>query len=168
MPAQMYHDLKLGKLDTTRLPKVVSADGTSLGALRRVSCEIIIGKKTFKQTFLVCQNLKRPVILGKDFACDNCAGVHWTENLTRVLTINLKPIVETEELLPRSKITVTLKKAAKFPPRSCAVVDIDINTTSTDKVQIEPDALCLSNNPNMYMYSIDLNCHSHSERMLLL
>ena len=76
MSGEMYKRLKLGPLNTTRLPKVVGADGTSLGAMGRISCEINIGEQTFKQTFLVCQNITRPVILGKDFTRDNCAGVH--------------------------------------------------------------------------------------------
>ena len=76
MSGEMHRRLKLGPLNTTRLPKVVRPDGTSLGAMGRVSCEINIGEQTFKQTFLECQNITRPVILGKDFTRDNCAGVH--------------------------------------------------------------------------------------------
>ena len=155
MSGEMYKRLKLGPLDTTRLPKVVGADGTSLGAMGRISCEINIREQTFKQTFLVCQNITRPVILGKDFARDNCAGVHWMEDNTRMLTINLKKLIETPELLPRkTKYTVSLRKAASLPPRSCAVVDVNINTNSKEKVQMIPDELCQFNNPNMYMYSL--------------
>ena len=155
MSGEMYNRLKLGPLDTTRLPKVVGANGTSLGAMRRVSCEINIGERTFKQTFLVCQNITRPLILGKDFIRDNCAGVHWMENNTRMLMINLEKLIETPEVLPRkTKYTVSIKKAASVPPRSCAVVDVNINTNSKEKVQMILDELCQFNNPNMYMYSL--------------
>ena len=155
MSGDMYKRLKLGPLDTKRLPKVVGADGTSLGAMGRISCEINIGERTFKQTFLVCQNITRPVILGKDFARDNCAGVHWTENNTRMLKINLEKITETPELIPtKTKYTISLKKAENLPPRSCAVVDMNINTDSKEKVQMIPDELCQFNNPNMCMYSL--------------
>ena len=68
MSGDMYRKLKLENLDSTGLPRVVGADGTSLGVMGRVRCEITLGKRTFKQTFLVCQNITRPVILGKDFA----------------------------------------------------------------------------------------------------
>ena len=155
MSGDMYKRLKLGPLDTKRLLKVVGADGTSLGAMGRISCEINIGERTFKQTFLVCQNITRPVILGKDFARENCAGVHWMENNTRMLTINLEKLIETPELIPtKTKYAVSLKKAANLPPRSCAVVDVNINTDSKEKVQMIPDELCQFNNPNMYMYSL--------------
>ena len=155
MSGEMYRKLELGPLDTTRLPKVVGADGTSLGAMGRICCETNIGDKTFKQTFLVCQNITRPVILGKDFARDNCAGLHWSEQNIRILTINLKKQVETPELLPRkTKYAVSLKQAAKLPPRSCAVVDVNINMDSEEKVQMIPDELCQYNHPNIYMYSL--------------
>ena len=153
--SQWYLTAKNYALDTKRLPKVVGADGTSLGAMGIISCEINIGERTFKQTFLVCQNITRPVILGKDFARDNCAGVHWMENNTRMLTINLEKLIETPELIPtKTKYAVSLKKAANLPPGSCAVVDVNINTGSKEKVQMIPDELCQFNNPNMYMYSL--------------
>ena len=95
------------------------------------------------------------MILGKDFTRDNCAGVHWTENNTRMLTINLEKLIETPELIPtKTKYTVSLKKAANLPPRSCAVIDVNINTDSKEKVKMIPDELCQFNNPNMYMYSL--------------
>ena len=62
------------------MPTVVGANGTSLGAIGRINCEIEIGKKRFKQTFLVCENLTRSLILGVDFAKQHAAGVHWTKH----------------------------------------------------------------------------------------
>ena len=149
MSGDMYRKLKLENLDSTGLPRVVGADGTSLGVMGRVKCEITLGKRTFKQTFLVCQNITRPVILGKDFARDYFIGVHWSKRNTRVLTENLQQIIETPELKPRTKYSVSLKQATKLPPRSCAIVNVDINTTSTETVKIIPDELCHTHHPNM-------------------
>ena len=56
------------ELDTNNIPIIVGANGTSLGAIGQINCEIRIGKQKCKQTFLVCQNLKRSLILGVDFA----------------------------------------------------------------------------------------------------
>ena len=39
-----------------------------------------------------------------------------------------------------------------MPPRSCAVVDVDINTTEEIKVEVIPDQLWLSANPNICTY----------------
>ena len=71
------------------------------------------------------------------------------------LTINLKKLTEIPELIPtKTKYAVSLKKAANLPPRSCAVVDVNIYTDSKEKVKMIPDELCQFNNPNMYMYSL--------------
>ena len=82
--------------------------------------------------FLVCENLTRSLILEVDFAKQLAAGVHWTKHNFFILTIDGKTVAETKDL--HNKAAVLLKKRMKVPPRSCAVVDVDINTTSTDKV----------------------------------
>ena len=130
----------------------MGANGTSLGAIGKINCEIEIGKKRFKQTFLVCENLTRSLILGVDFAKQHAAGVHWTKHNSFVLTIDGESVAETKEL--HNKAAISLKKRTKLPPRSCAVADVDINTTSTDKVQLIPDEYCIASNPNMYMYNL--------------
>ena len=66
-----------------------------------------------------------------------------------MLTENLQPIIETPELKPRTKYSVSLKQATKLPLRSCAIVNVDINTTSTETVKIIPDELCHTHHPNM-------------------
>ena len=100
----------------------------------------------------MCENLTRSLILGVDFAKQHAAGVHWTKHNFFVLTIDGKTVAETKEL--HNKAAVSLKKRTKLPPRSCAVVDVDINTTTTDKVQLVPDEYCIASNPNMYMYNV--------------
>ena len=61
MSGETFRKLNLDSknLDTKNLPTVVGANGTSLGAIGKINCEIEIGKKRFKQTFLVCENLTR-------------------------------------------------------------------------------------------------------------
>ena len=154
MSGETFRKLNLDSknLDTKNLPTVVGANGTSLGAIGKINCEIVIGKKNFRQTFLVCENLTRSLILGVDFTKQHAAGVHWTKHNSFVLAIEGKTVAETKEL--HNKAAVSLKKRTKLPPRSCTVVDVDINTTSTDKVQLIPDEYCIASNPNMYMYNL--------------
>ena len=131
---------------------VVGANNISLGAIRKINCEIEVGTKTFRQAFLVCENLTRNLILGVEFAKQHAAGVHWTKHNSFVLTINGETVRETKEL--HNKAAVSLKRRTKLPSRSCAVVDVDINTTSSDKVQLVPDEYCIASNPNIYMYNL--------------
>ena len=55
MSGEMFRKLTNTQLDTSRIPRVVSASGASLGALGRVNCEISINGNHFDQTFLVCE-----------------------------------------------------------------------------------------------------------------
>ena len=152
MSLEMYKKLKLKDLNTTSIPHIVGASGESLGARGRTKCEVNINGRIFYQTFIVCKHLKRPIILGRDFSIQNCIGISWTKTNTRQLTQNNEVIAETAEYQTPSRASVSLKKNIKIPPRSCAVVDIDINTTEKITVEVIPDQLWLSANPNICTY----------------
>ena len=111
MSGETFRKLNLDSrdLDTKNLPTAVGANGTSLGAIGKINCEIEIGKKSFKQTFLVCENLTRSLILGVDFAKQHAAGVHWTKHNSFVLTIDGETVAETKEL--HNKAAVSLRGA---------------------------------------------------------
>ena len=148
MSLVMYKKLKLNDFNTTNIPHIVGASGKSLGARGKTKCEVNINGKIFYQMFTVCKHLKRPIILGRDFSLQNCIGVSWTKANTRHLTQNNEVIAETAEY----QTSLSLKKNIKIPPRSCAVVDVDINTREQIKVEVIPDQLWLSANPNICTY----------------
>ena len=154
MSLEMYKKLKLNDLNTSSIPHVVGASDKSLGTRGRTKCEIYINGRIFYQTFIVCEHLKRPIILGRDFSIQNCKGISWTKSNTHQLTQNNEVIAETGEYQTPSRSSVSLKKNIKVPPRSCAVVDVDINTTEEIKVEVIPDQLWLSANPNICTYSM--------------
>ena len=77
---------------------------------------------------------------------------HGQKTNTCQLTQNNEVIAETAEYQTPSRASVSLKKNIKIPPRSCAVVDVDINTTEKIKVEVIPDQLWLSANPNICTY----------------
>ena len=53
-----------------------------------------------------------------------------------------------------SRSAVSLKNNVKVPPRSCTVVDVDVNTTEQTKVEIKPNELWLNSNPNISTYPL--------------
>ena len=144
MSLEMYKKLKLDNLNTSSIPHIEGASGKSIGARGKTKCEININGKIFYQAFIVCKHLKRPIILGRDFSIQNCIGISWTKSNTRQLTQNNKVIAETTEYQSPSRASVSLKRNIKVPPRSCAVVDVDINSTENIKVEIIPDQLYTS------------------------
>ena len=152
MSLEMYKNLKLNDLNTSSIPHIVVASGGSLGARGKIKCEININGKIFYQTFIVCQHLKRPISLGSDFSIQNCIGISWTKPNTHQLTQNNEVIAETTEYHSPSRASVSLKRNIKVPPRSCTVVDVDINSTENIKVKVIPDQLWLSAHPNICTY----------------
>ena len=152
MSLEMYKKLKLNDLNTSSIPHVVGASGESLGARGKTKCEININIKIFYQMFIVCEHLKRPIILGRDFSIQNCIGISWTKSNTHQLTQNNEVIAERTEYQSPSRASVSLKRNIKVPPRSCVLVDVDINSTENIKVEVIPDQLWLSAHPNICIY----------------
>ena len=118
MSLEMYEKLKLKDLNTTSIPHIVGASGESLGARGRTKCEVNINGRIFYQTFIVCEHLKRPIILSRDFSIQNCIGISWTKTNTCQLTQNKEVIAETAEYQTPPRASVSLKKNIKIPPRS--------------------------------------------------
>ena len=147
---------KTTRLRTSRfgLPKVVGASGSDLGVIGRVSCKVGINGYSFNEDFLVCEYLKRPVILGIDFNRSHYAGVHWTKEGTRVLTINGKKISKENEHRRTTGAPVYTTQSVKIPPRSVGIIEVEINTNSKDKVKLLPDMFCQYSRPHMVMFPV--------------
>ena len=111
MSLEMYNKLKLDDLNTTNIPHVVGASGK--GARGKTKCKININGRLFYQTFIVCEHLKRQIILGRDFSIQNCIGISWTKSNTRQLTQNNKVIAETSEYQSPAIASVSLKRNIK-------------------------------------------------------
>ena len=116
MSWKMYQKLKVNNLDTASILHVVGASGESLGTRDRTKCEININGKIFYQSFIVCEHLKRPVILNRDFSIQNCIGISCTTANTCQLTQNNEVIAETTEYQTPSRSSVSLKGNIKVPP----------------------------------------------------
>ena len=79
-----------------------------------VELTLILGINRVKQEFIICRELRRNIILGVDFAKHNCAGVQWTTNRTRVLSLNGIKEVEVEE--DELGIPMTASYHVRVPP----------------------------------------------------
>ena len=114
-----------GNLRQKGTPTVTAADGGNLGAIGITTCKIQLGTETIKQDFIVCTYLKRNLIIGIDFAHLNCAGIEWTKEGTRILTLKGKNIIEVTE--DELGIPVTACRNVTIPPRTGGVFHIDVN-----------------------------------------
>ena len=154
------------QLTQREVPKVIGADGGDLGSMGTVQLTLIIGSKKVTQKFIVCRELRRNIILGVDFAKRNCAGVQWTTNRTRVLSLNGIKAVEVEE--DELGIPVTASYHVKIPPRHNAVFEVNIHAEPEGMQVIKGNKHLLEKHPNMYQHEIAMMSEEKSSRFPLL
>ena len=66
-----YQSLLLTKIQFMQNICVRSATGSNLTLLGLINCSFELGKIKFNSDFIVCTNLTRPLILGRDFLIQN-------------------------------------------------------------------------------------------------
>ena len=66
-----YQNLPLTKIHHLRNMSVRSATGNNLTPLGLINCSFELGKIRFNSDLIVCRNLTRPLILGRDFLVQN-------------------------------------------------------------------------------------------------
>ena len=70
-----YQNLSLMKIQFLQNISVRSATGSNLTPIGLVNCSFELGKTKFNNDFIVCKNLTRPLILGRDFLIRNHVSV---------------------------------------------------------------------------------------------
>ena len=154
------------QLTQCEVPKVIGADGGDLGSMGTVELTLNIGANKVAQNFIICRELRRNIILGVDFAKHNCAGIQWTTNRTRVLSLNGIKAVEVEE--DELGIPVTVSYHVKIPPRHNAVFEVNIHAETQGMQVIMGNKHLLEKHPNMYQHEIAILAEENSRRFPLL
>ena len=67
MSKKYYKKLQFANIHLLQNVNVKLATGSNLAPVGLVSCTFELGKAEFKSEFIVCKNLTRPLILGRDF-----------------------------------------------------------------------------------------------------
>ena len=75
-----YQSLPLTKIQFIQNISVRSATGSNLSPLGLINCSFELGKVKFNSDFIVCKNLTRPLILGKDFLIQNHVTVRYADD----------------------------------------------------------------------------------------
>ena len=134
--------------------QVIGADGSDLGAVGTLNCKISLGDIEVHQTFIACKHLRRNIILGTDFAKENQAGVSWTRQGTRVLSVRGIARLEVEE--DELGIPVTTKYHVKIPPRHSAVFEVNLHRNCEGTKIISANKQLMETNPNTFQHEISV------------
>ena len=154
------------ELTQREVPKVMGVDGSDLGSMGTVELTLSIGVNKVAQEFIICRELRRNIILGVDFAKQNCAGIQWTTNKTRVLSLNGEKVVEVEE--DELGIPVTTSYHVRVPPRHNAVFEVNIHAEIQGTQVLTGNKCLLEKYPNMYQHKVAIVAEENSERFPLL
>ena len=139
-------------LSMQEVPKVVGADGGDLGSLGAVELTLMLGVNKVKQSFVICRELRRNIILGVDFAKQNCVGIQWTTDRTQVLSLKEIKAVEVEE--DELGIPMTALYHVRVLPRHNAVFEVNIHAETQGTQVITGNKHFLEKHPNMYQHEI--------------
>ena len=94
------------------------------------------------------------IILGTDFAKKNQAGVSWTNQGTRVLSVKGIARLEVEE--DELGIPVTTKYHVKIPPRYSAVFEVNLHGNCEGTKIISANKQLMEANPNAFQHEISV------------
>ena len=107
-----------------------------------------MGNTIFTKEFVVCENLVRPIIIGRDFTVNNFTGIAWTRQGTKKVTKDDKLVIEIEE--PMRKKTLTTTRKVTILPRSYAVFDVE-GEEWEGKYEKKPNPFLKQREPNLWM-----------------
>ena len=131
-----------------------------------VKLTLILGTNKVKQEFILCRELRRNIILGDDFAKCNFAGVQWTTNRTRVLSLNGIKAVKVKE----DKLGIPVKASyhVRVPPRHNAVFEVSIHDEVQGTHVITGNKHLLEQHPNMYQHEIKITLEKGNKMFPLM
>ena len=172
MSEAYYRMLQLNSILSLSNTHVRSATGSNLSPLGIVSCTFELGKTAFTSDFIVCQNLTRPLILGRDFLVKNRVTVRYSEDGKCLLNCHQEELIATLDMMssPQLKTKTTLL----LPGRTLAVIQVNSNLVPEQSGQIykiEPNMMLSEKYPNVYIMPMIHNvdtCITENVPMVLI
>ena len=150
-----FASLKL-RLTKDKCPFVITVTGTSMEPMGFTECSFDINGRAFTQTFIVCNNQTRPIILGKDFAAKNCIGIVWTKQGSRkMIDDDGKVIMEVKE--QTTDVPLSLTNSIRIPPHTIAVAVVECTTPLNSTMDIRADEGFLRDFPDIHVAQSYMN-----------
>ena len=154
MSESHYNKIKM----KTKLPpiqelirtEVRSASGSDLQALGVTRCPFQLGGKSYEYDFIICRNLKRPMILGIDFLRNNRIGTDWSDKGHFVLRQSKNILVESIETVEKG-MQIKVSHDITVPGRTVIVLDMEINARDHESpiYDVKPNTLFQDEHPNL-------------------
>ena len=164
-----YQQLSSIKLQKLRNISVRSATGSNLTPLGMIQCSFMLGKTKFNSNLIVCRNLTRPIILGRDFLLQHHITVHYAADGKCVLDYQQQELVASIDIEDKPQVNMT--HSVTIPGRTLAIVCICNNldpNQSGSLYEIEPSDMINEKYPNLCVIPLIHNVDVHRTEHLPL
>ena len=152
MSQAYYRILQLSSIHSLSNTLVRSGTGSNLAPLGIVNCTFELRKTAFTNDFIVCQNLTRPLILGRDFLISNRATVRYSEDGKCILNCHQEELIATLDTTNNPQLKMTT--SVLLPGRTLAVIQVNGNLEPEQSGHIygvEPNMMLSEKYPNVYI-----------------
>ena len=157
-----YQNLPLTKIHIIRNISVRSATGSNLTPLDLINCSFELGKIRFNSDLIVCRNLTRPLILGRDFLIQNHITVPYADDGKCILDYQQHELVASIDI--EDKPQLNMAHSVTLPGRSLAIVCV-YNNLDPDQsgyiYEIEPSHYLYEKYPNLCVLPMIHNVDIH-------
>ena len=154
MSEEYNKKLQLSKIHLLQNVSVRSATGNNLAPVGLVNCTFMLGDTSFNFDFIVCKNLTRPLILGRDLLIQNHITVRYSDNGKCILDHQQEELVAGMDI--EIRLHLSLANSISIPGRTLAVVQVNntlIQEQSGHLYEVEPNYLLTNEYPNLYVVS---------------
>ena len=162
MSEKYYRKLHLNKIRLLQNIHVRSVTGSNLAPLGMVDCTFELGKAKFRSDFIVCKNLTRPLILGRDFLIRNQVSVKYSEEGKCRLDYQQKELIASLDVEAKPQLSLTT--SVLLLGRTLAVIQVNSNLEPEQSGQIyeiEPSCSLSEEYPNLYIVPMIHNIDIH-------
>ena len=166
---EYYRKLQLSKIHLLQNVNVRSANGSNLIPIGLVNCTFVLGDTTFNCDFIVCKNLTRPLILGRDLLIQNHISVRYSENGKCILDHKQQELVAAVNV--EMKPHLSLANSMTLPGRTLAFIYMNNNLSPEQSrylYEIKPNYLLADEYPNLFILPMIHNVDLHKTENLPL
>ena len=152
MGESYYRTLHISSICSLVNTHVRSATGSNLSPLGIINCTFELGKTAFINDFIVCQNLTRPLILGRDFLMKNHITVQYAENGKCLLNCQQKELIAKLDIASTPQLRTST--SVLLPGRTLAVIQVnsDLKPEQSGQIyKVKPNMALSEKYPNVHI-----------------
>ena len=131
---------------------VKSATGNNLAPVGFVNCSFKLEKTIFRSDFIVCRNLTRPLILGRDFLIQNHVSVRYSENGRCIMDCQQQELIASLNVEDKPELSLTASMILLRRTLAVNQVNNDLEPEQSGQIyEIKPNYFLTEEYPNLYI-----------------